>query len=229
VQKSDSNSSRFSPHSDKLFGADALPVVHMLHTDSCVADGLRRTLEAEHYPVKSHSSFNSFIESYVPGQASCLLTSHGSQDSEGVAILGRLRAAETSLPVIFLTDRPPVSLVRSVMRGGRCDFLPTSPQSDELFETIKKACGRFSRSGEFVNERSDAKKKLALLSTRQRQIMAMIISGHTNKAMAFKLRISQRTVESHRAGVMKKLGTRKFSTMVRLAIIAGWEDSSEGA
>jgi two-component system, chemotaxis family, CheB/CheR fusion protein len=106
------------------------------------------------------------------------------------------------------------------MRAGAADFIEKPIRRDELFASIEHALEHIRGSETLSVRQEAAAARLAGLTARQRQIMELVLAGHPSKNIAADLGISQRTVENHRAAVMKKTGSHSLSALIRLALAA---------
>jgi len=133
----------------------------------------------------------------------------------------RLSGAEATLPVIFISGHGDVPLAVRVMKAGAVDFL-TKPFNDQvLLESINKALrlDRCYREKQQENARAEA--KFALLSSREVQVLQGIVAGKQNKVISAELNISLKTVEAHRASVMKKMSVKSVPELVKLVLTNG--------
>jgi two-component system, chemotaxis family, CheB/CheR fusion protein len=106
------------------------------------------------------------------------------------------------------------------MKAGASDFLEKPIRGVELLVGVGRALESSRDAGKLMEWRKDAADHLAGLTQRQQQIMAMVLAGHPSKNIAADLGISQRTVENHRASIMKKAGVRSLPALARLALAA---------
>jgi two-component system CheB/CheR fusion protein len=139
----------------------------------------------------------------------------------GLALLQRLQGEGVRLPAIMITGQGDVPMAVKAMKAGATDFIEKPIGRDELFASIERALEHTRDSTKFSVQRDAAVTRLADLTARQRQIMELVLAGHPNKNIAADLGISQRTVENHRAAVMKKTGSQSLSALIRLALAAG--------
>jgi two-component system CheB/CheR fusion protein len=120
----------------------------------------------------------------------------------------------------MITGQSDVPMAVEAMKAGATDFLEKPIRGIELLADVKRALESSHDSGKLTEWRKDAADHLACLTRRQRQIMEMVLAGHPSKNIAADLRISQRTVENHRASIMKKAGVRSLPALARLALAA---------
>jgi two-component system CheB/CheR fusion protein len=120
-----------------------------------------------------------------------------------------------------------VQMVVQAVKAGASDFIEKPIGRTELLESIERAFEQSQDSGKLAAWRESAADHIASLTARQRQIMAMVLAGHPSKIIAANLAISQRTVENHRASIMKKTGSKSLPALARLALAASWTDAGE--
>jgi two-component system CheB/CheR fusion protein len=106
------------------------------------------------------------------------------------------------------------------MKAGAADFIEKPITRDELLASVERALEQARDSSKLSARQEDAAHHVSGLTARQRQIMELVLAGHPSKNIAADLRISQRTVENHRASIMKKTGTRSLPALARLAVVA---------
>jgi FixJ family two-component response regulator len=125
------------------------------------------------------------------------------------------------LPVIFITGHGDVPMAVEAMQRGAFDFLQKPFGDDDLAERIRRALARDRELRAAIGEKSQIRARLARLTPRERQVLELVASGKPNKVMAAELGVSQRTVEIHRAHVMKKMGASSLAQLVRMRLVAG--------
>ena len=131
------------------------------------------------------------------------------------------------MPAIMMTGDSDVPMAVQAMKAGACDFVEKPIGRMELLACIDRALEQ-SRDGNKLSAwRENAETHLTGLTPREREIMALVLDGHPNKNIAADLGISQRTVENHRASVMKKTGSKSLPALARLALTAAWRNSDE--
>jgi len=138
----------------------------------------------------------------------------------GIALLQQLKAENNVLPSIMITGHGDVSMAVEAMKAGAIDFIEKPASRDALLAGIDRAIELTRNSMAMSAWREDAATRIAGLTPRELQIMKLVIAGQPNKIIAADLGVSQRTVENHRAAVMKKTRSKSLSDLVRLAITA---------
>jgi len=188
--------------------------------DSAVREAMRDLLKEDGRTVEIYASSEAFLEGYRPGRVGCLLVDAQMPGMSGLDLLQRLKNEGTRLPAIMITGQGDVPMAVEAMRAGAADFIEKPIRRDELFASIERALEQTRDSAKVSVSREAAATRLAGLTARQRQIMELVLAGHPSKNIAADLGISQRTVENHRAAVMKKTGSHSLSGLIRLALAA---------
>jgi two-component system CheB/CheR fusion protein len=188
--------------------------------DSAVREAMRDLLEQDGRTVETYASSEAFLDAYRPGGEGCLLVDARMPGMGGLELLQRLKSDGTRLAAIMITGQGDVPMAVEAMRAGAADFIEKPVRRDELFASIEHALDHTRDSAKLSVRREVAATRLAGLTVRQRQIMDLVFAGHPSKNIAADLGISQRTVENHRAAVMKKTGSHSLSALIRLALAA---------
>ena len=196
------------------------PTIFVVDDDSAVREALRDLLRGDGRTVETYTSSEAFLDAYRPGGEGCLLVDARMPGMGGLALLQRLKGEGSRLASIMITGQGDVPMAVEAMRAGAADFIEKPIRRDELFVSIEHALEHIRDSGKLSVRREAAATRLAGLTARQRQIMELVLAGHPSKNIAADLGISQRTVENHRAAVMKKTGSHSLSALIRLALAA---------
>jgi two-component system, chemotaxis family, CheB/CheR fusion protein len=200
--------------------AAMVPVIYVVDDDSDVRQAIRGMLEHDGRLVEDFEDGESFLAAYRPGRNACLLIDANLPGMSGLDLLRRLKKVGSPLPTVMITGQSDVPMAVEVMKAGASDFLEKPLRGVELLAGVARALEVSRDSGKLVEWRKDAADHLASLTRRQRQIMEMVLAGHPSKNIAADLGISQRTVENHRASIMKKTGSGSLPALARLALAA---------
>lgn len=164
------------------------------------------------------------IERLATTAFDCVLVDYRLPDGDGLALLRYMRESGIRVPVIMLTGRGDELLAVEALKSGAADYLPKAYLSADRLEQLLASTVQ-SRRAEKADEavRREARVRLDGLTPRERQIVDELIKGKPNKAIAAELGISCRTVESHRAHVMRKTQSRSIADLVQLVLRASPE------
>jgi two-component system CheB/CheR fusion protein len=168
--------------------------------------------------VQAFASGAAFLAAPHPTPPGCLVVDAFMPSMGGLELLERLRAEGRDLPAIMITGHGDVAMATQAMKAGAADFLEKPVRIDQLLASIERACERDKDTNKRSAWRQNAAERLARLTPREREIMDLVIVGRPNKIIAEELGISQRTVESHRAAVMKRTGVKSLPDLVRLVM-----------
>jgi two-component system CheB/CheR fusion protein len=203
------------------------PVVFVVDDDSHVREAVRSMLEDEGRIVEDYADAEAFLAAYRPGRRACLLIDANLPGISGIALLRRLKETGQLLPAVMITGHGDVAMAVEAMKAGASDFLEKPIRGVELVAGVARAMEQAHDSGKLTSWRQDAADHLAGLTRRQHQIMEMVLAGHPSKNIAADLGISRRTVENHRASIMKRTGSRSLPALARLALAAAWTGDGE--
>jgi len=202
---------------------DAAPhptVIFVVDDDGNVRKKLRDMFEEAGRVVEDFPTAEGFLDAYRPGSEACLLVDAALPGMSGLELLGRLATAGHRLPAIMITGNSDVAMAVSAMKAGAFDFFEKPIRRLDLIASVDRALEQSRDAGKLSAWRENSASQLAHLTPRQRQIMNLVLAGQPSKTIAHELGISQRTVEVHRASIMKKTGAKSLPDLARLALSA---------
>ncbi len=194
--------------------------IFVVDDDDQLREVLRVVLEDDGRVVETFSSCESFLEAYRPGPSQCLLIDAYLPGMSGLELLHRLHDDGRRLPAIMITGASDVAIAVKAMQAGALDFIEKPIGREQLAISIERALDLSQDAGKLLERRNSAAKHLAELTPRQREVLDRVLAGHPSKNIAADLGISQRTVEHHRASIMKRTGSKSLPQLARLALIA---------
>ncbi|NKC33590.1 chemotaxis protein CheB [Falsiroseomonas selenitidurans] len=194
--------------------------IHVVEDDAEARSVLMRVLERDGQDVIGHGSAEAFLEAYRAGGDACLLVDAQLPGMSGFDLLARLREAGDSLPAIMVTGLSDVGAAVQAMRAGASDFIEKPVRAATLRAALDRALIQSRDVGKLAAWRQKATDSLTSLTTRQREVMTRVLAGEPSKNIAADLGISQRTVETHRAEIMRRTGAKSLPALARLALTA---------
>jgi two-component system CheB/CheR fusion protein len=201
--------------------ADARPpTIFVVDDDRSVREAVRALLQAEGMRVEIYASGEEFFDTPHPNADGCLLVDAGMPGMSGLELLERLKAEDHRVPAIMITGDGDVRMAVRAMRAGAVDFIEKPIGRDELLASVERAMQQRRGSATPSTERGAAATRIADLTRRERQVLDLVLAGQPSKNIAFTLSINQRTVEKHRASIMKKTGAKSMPALVRLTLAA---------
>jgi two-component system CheB/CheR fusion protein len=196
------------------------PLVFVIDDDGIVRETIRGVLEDDGLEVEDYASCEAFLDAYRPGREACVLVDAYLPGMSGLALLEHPRMVDSRLPAIMITGSSDVAIAVHAMKAGASDFIEKPIGRDELLASVARALEQSRDSGKLFAWRKNAADRVASLTARQGEIMHLVLAGHPSKNIAADLGISQRTVENHRASIMKKTGAKSLPALARLALAA---------
>jgi two-component system CheB/CheR fusion protein len=197
-----------------------LPAVFVVDDDRTTRDDMQELLREHGYNAGTYATGEEFLAADRPDQKGCLVIDALMPGMGGIALLERLTAAKRELPAIIITGHGDVAMAVQAMKAGAVDFLEKPVRSDELLASIALAWERSQDSAKRSAWRKTAAERITGLTRREHDVMSLVVKGRPNKIIADDLGISQRTVENHRAAVMKRTGVATLPDLIRLVMAA---------
>jgi two-component system response regulator FixJ len=194
--------------------------VYIVDDDEDVRNSLSLLVESVHQPVNAFASAQEFLRGWDGEHGGVLVLDIRLPEMSGLALQERLMESSALMPIIFITAYGDVPTAVRAMRDGAFDFIEKPFRSQDLLEAIQRALSTFARAWEDRRRQQRELEHLGQLTDREYQILEMLIEGKPNKVMAADLGLSQRTVEVHRASLMKKMEADSLAGLVRAYLLA---------
>ena len=189
--------------------------VFLIDDDPGVRDSLTLLLSLKGIRTQPFATAESFLETYRPEWAGCVLTDLRMPGMTGLELQSMLRERRLDVPVVVLTAHGDVATARAALKNGACDFLEKPIDDATLIEVLHNALRVDRERRAAVTARSSADRRMERLTEREREILTLLAAGHQNRQIAAQLGISPRTVEVHKARIMEKLGCRSLADLIR--------------
>ncbi len=205
----------------RLQSTDNKSIVYIVDDDHGLCQSLRWLLESVGLTIKIYNSSTDFLDHFEPlSPDGCILLDIRMPEISGLEVLEQFRSRYGQWPVIFITGHGDIPLAVRAMKLGAFDFL-TKPFNDQvLLERIQKAITDHQKSGKIKSQYIIARRRLQSLTKRELEILQLIVEGDLSKEIAYKLGISIKTIESHRAHIMHKMGAAKLAELVKFYLWA---------
>lgn len=197
------------------------PVIYVIDDDEAVRHSLEFLLKTTGMAVRGFDSATAFFEVLPQVRCGCIITDVRMPDVTGIDLLRRVKELGIDVPVIVITGHGDIALAVEAMKIGAVDFLEKPFEDDVLLAAVQSALSHTADTAQRNAELTEIRNKLAGLSNRERQVLEGLVAGKANKAIAFDLGISPRTVEIYRANLMTKMAANSLSDVMRMAMTAG--------
>ncbi|CAK0768370.1 Transcriptional regulatory protein FixJ [Gammaproteobacteria bacterium] len=193
--------------------------VFVVDDDPAVRDSLRLLLESVGLVVETFASSRDFLDATVPEQSGCVLLDIRMPGMSGLELQRRLVSRGITMPVIIITGHADVTTAVQAMKTGAVDFLEKPFNDQVLLDRIHDAINQDKQSRRTRAELGDIARRVSTLSPREVVVLDLVIAGKANKVIALELRISEKTVEAHRARIMDKMQVRSTADLIRTILI----------
>ncbi|MGD9786958.1 MAG: response regulator transcription factor [Sulfuricellaceae bacterium] len=195
--------------------------VFVVDDDDAMRSSLRWLIESVGLMVKTFDSALDYLEAFDPDEAGCLVLDVRMPGMSGMELLENLSAYPLRPPVIIITGHGDVPMAVRAIKYGALDFIQKPFNDQELLDRIQQALDTDARNRQEMAGLDNLKSRYDALTPRERQIMDMVAAGKSNKVVASELEISSRTVEVHRARIMKKLKVKTLADLVQANLQLG--------
>ena len=192
--------------------------VFIVDDDEAVRASLKLLLKTLGLPAQTYASAQEFLATFDERRGGCLVLDIRMPGMSGLELQEELNTRGAMMPIIFITGHGDVPMAVEAMQRGAMDFLQKPFRDQDLLDRITEAMAKDRAGRELLGNRERMRARVAALTPREREVMALVTQGKANKVIAADLDLSQRTVEIHRAHVMEKMGANSLAHLVRMAI-----------
>jgi len=201
--------------------AEVTPIVYVVDDDISVREALEALICEAGWQSCVFATAQEFLSYPQSSTPSCLVLDISLPDLNGLDLQQKLAIDRHELPIIFITGYGDVPMTVRAMKAGAIEFL-VKPFGDEaLLDTIRNAIQRSTAALSHVAEMQVLRERHASLSTREREVMALVVTGLMNKQVGGELGISEITVKAHRGRAMRKMGAKSLADLVNIAAKLG--------
>ncbi|MDD2700770.1 MAG: response regulator [Sideroxydans sp.] len=195
-------------------------VVCVVDDDEAMRDSIACLLDSVDLPSRQFSDANSFLEFCSPQLHGCILLDIRMPGMSGMDLLEHLKINGINLPVIIITGHGDVPLAVRALKLGAFDFVQKPFNANDLLDRVRAALLQVEQDSHKNRARNELRSHFEALTDREREIMELVVSGDSSKMIGMRLGISSRTVDIHRANIMRKLNIRTVAELVqsRLAL-----------
>jgi FixJ family two-component response regulator len=195
----------------------ATPIVFVVDDDASVRTSLEFLIESAGWQPETFASAQEFLDRPRVGAPSCLVLDLSLPDLNGLDLQKRVAPDRMDMPIVFISGYADVSTTVRAMKAGAMEFLTKPFKDDVLLDAIR---GAIERSVTALREEADTQELrscCASLTPREREVMALVVSGLLNKQVGGELGISEITVKAHRGQVMRKMKAGSLPALVTMA------------
>jgi two-component system response regulator FixJ len=189
--------------------------VYIVDDDAAVRDALSILVKSVNLYAKEYSSADQFLAEYDPQRPGCLITDVYMPGIDGVALQKRLTDMGSQIPMIIMSGHGDIPLAVNMIRNGALNFIEKPFSNHQMLEYIQQALKLDNERRSTANKSDQSQKYYATLTPREKEVLEYLISGVSNKVIAARMSISPRTIETHRANVLRKMNSESVVSLVQ--------------
>jgi FixJ family two-component response regulator len=200
--------------------------VFIVDDDRALCEALTFLLESVNLPCRTFRTAQEFLDRYDPIEPGCLVLDVRMPGMSGLEFQAELTARNHHIPVIMITGYADVSMAVRAIKAGAVEFLEKPFGDQVILECIQQAIERDRKNRRMRAERIEFEERLCRLTPREREVMDLLMEGLANKAIAAKLCLARKTIETHRANLMGKMKAASLADLIRRMLV--YRDPSHG-
>lgn len=197
------------------------PTVFVVDDDAAVRDALFVLFKSARLKCECWASAEEFLAAYVPMRRGCLVLDVRMTGMDGLELMRELAARKIQIPIVFISGHGDIQMAVRAMQSGAVSFIEKPFDEEELLRQVARAMQLDAQRRQTETQQQATRERFDTLSAREKQVLDLIVAGLINKEIAYRLGITLRTVETHRAQVMSKMGAETSADLVRLLASAG--------
>jgi FixJ family two-component response regulator len=191
--------------------------VFVTDDDPSVRKALGRLLRSAGYQAKGFATAEEFLQEPLPDAPACAVLDVHLPDLDGLDLQRALAEKDATLPVVFITGHGDIPTTVRAMRAGAVDFLPKPFDNQALLAAVRQGVARHVQARQEAAGLAGLRQRYDCLSTREREVLALVVTGMLNKQVGNKLGVTEKTVKAHRAQIMQKMHLKSLAELVRIA------------
>lgn len=197
------------------------PTVFIVDDDPEIRDNLGLFIQSIGYQVETFDCVHDFLNAYHQDIPGCLILDVQLPKVSGLDLQDHFQRNNIRIPIIFLTSHSNVSIAVRTMKAGAIDFLEKPFDEQLVLDSIQRAMGVDRKLREVKQQHFRIMEKIGGLTQREEEVLRFLIQGKSNKVIANILGLSTKTIETHRAHIMRKLGVSSMAGLMWMAITSG--------
>jgi RNA polymerase sigma factor (sigma-70 family) len=193
------------------------PVAFVIDDDAMVRDAVADLLRSVGLRVQAFGSTQEFLQSKRPNAPGCIVLDVRLPGASGLEFQRTLTESNIQLPVIFITGHGDISMSVRAMKSGAIEFLTKPLREQELLDAVQAGIERDRARRQQAQLVAELQERLNSLTSREREVLSLVIAGRPNKQIGYELGLSEMTVKVHRSQIMRKMRAKSLVELVRMA------------
>ena len=193
------------------------PVVFVIDDDGMVRDAVKDLLRSVGLKVESFGSAQDFLQSKRSDAPGCIVLDVRLPGASGLEFQRTLVQSGIPLPVIFISGHGDISMSVRAIKSGAIEFLTKPLREQELLDAVQAGIERDRARRRQANLVDELQERLDSLTSREREVLALVVTGRPNKQIAHQLELSEMTVKVHRSQASRKMRAKSLIDLVRMA------------
>ena len=193
------------------------PVVFVIDDDASVRDAIVDLLRSVGLAVESFGSTQEFLQSNRPDAPGCIVLDVRLPGPSGLEFQRTLSKSNIDLPVIFISGHADIPMSVRAMKSGAIEFLTKPVPEQELLDAIQTGIERDRARRQDAKVLAELQERFDSLTPREREVLALVVTGRRNKQIAAQANLSEMTVKVHRSQIMRKMQAKSLVDLVRMA------------
>ncbi|MBW7966412.1 response regulator transcription factor [Bradyrhizobium sp. BR 10261] len=197
------------------------PIVYVVDDDASMRRALTNLFESVGLKVEAFGSAPQLLQAKPPQVPSCLVLDIRLPGVSGLELQSDLAKANIHTPIIFITGHADIPMTVRAMKGGAIDFLTKPVRDQDILDAVQAAIERDRKRRDLNKTVSNVRSRFESLTSRERDVLALVTSGLMNKQVAAQLGLAEITVKIYRGQIMRKMGAKSLADLVRMSEALG--------
>lgn len=193
--------------------------VYVVDDEPGIRQALALLIRSVGMNVEAFASADEFLSHYDPSVPGCLILDVRLPGMSGLQLQEVLKQRGHSLPIVVITSHGTIPMAVAAVKAGAFDFLEKPFRDQDVLDRVQEAIRRDQTARTERSRKGQVAQLMANLTTREREVLELVLQGHSNKIIASRLGLSHKTIEYHRSNMMDKLGVQSIPELVQLAIM----------
>ena len=190
------------------------PTVYIIDDDEAVLDSIKELVESVNLNAETFASAILFLEIYSKEMVGCVVSDIRMARMSGIVLQEQLNEVGATLPIIFITGHGEVDMAVAALKSGAADFIQKPYYDQNLLDSINNALELNDRTRDKTRQLDALERHSAELTTREREVIELLLQGYTNRQTGKNLGISPRTVEVHRLHILRKYKVKSIAQLM---------------